>query len=249
MVNPYSETFEGYGHYPSMPVRVGRQAPALGEDTLAALATRYVPDIADIVGSMYTMDAALHDITGSQQTICGQALTVKCPPGDNWAIHAALTLVRPGDILVVDWRGFTGAAGTGADALVVPHQNGLVGIVVDGAWRDIEEVRTIGVPIFGRGVSPAAPIKCQLGEINTPVHCAGVVCEAGDAVIAGPEGIAVVPSAQVAFVLENTKPYVHRTAISDWPAETLMAKSRARREHYFDKVRAMGGTVDYLDLD
>ncbi len=47
-------------------------------------------------------------------SICGPALTIKTPPADNLALHQALYLAEPGDVLVVDCASHTEALQWGA---------------------------------------------------------------------------------------------------------------------------------------
>jgi 4-hydroxy-4-methyl-2-oxoglutarate aldolase len=37
--------------------------------------------------------------------VAGTALTVEVRPGDNLMIHAAMSLAKPGDVLVIDGKG------------------------------------------------------------------------------------------------------------------------------------------------
>jgi 4-hydroxy-4-methyl-2-oxoglutarate aldolase len=96
-----------------------------------------------------------------------QALTVTAPPGDNPTIHGALTMVQPGDVLVVDWRGHTARCATGASSLVVPMHRGLRGAVVDGAWRDVGELRALAFPICARALTAFSPPKDRVGETTS----------------------------------------------------------------------------------
>jgi 4-hydroxy-4-methyl-2-oxoglutarate aldolase len=195
---------------------------------------------ADLVGPLYTLDAAIRPLYTPMPTMVGRALTVKAVPGDNRAIIAALGFVEPGDVLVVDWRGFTGACGSGAKVLSLPHELGLAGVVVDGSWRDVDEVAAIGVPIFGRGESVLSPVKSHLGEINVAVSCGGVVIDAGDVVFGDGSGAAVIPrrhAAQVAAALQRSQ------AVPD-TVEAMHQRARARRVEY-DAAFADAGGLSY----
>ncbi|MCZ3100005.1 RraA family protein, partial [Acinetobacter baumannii] len=76
--------------------------------------------------------------------LAGPALTVDIRPGDNLMIHYALTKARPGDVLVVDAKGFADA-GPWGDVLTFAAQTiGLAGLVIDGAVRDASSIVEMG---------------------------------------------------------------------------------------------------------
>jgi regulator of RNase E activity RraA len=69
---------------------------------------------------------------------------------------------------------------------------GLAGLIVDGGYRDIGYVSTCDMPVYSRFVTPVAGTATQLGEIQVPVSCGGVVVHPGDIIMADHEGIIVV---------------------------------------------------------
>jgi 4-hydroxy-4-methyl-2-oxoglutarate aldolase len=202
-----------------------------------ALRSATTADLADLVGPLYTLDPAIRPLYAPMPTMVGRALTVKAVPGDNRAIIAALGFVEPGDVLVVDWRGFTGACGSGAKVLSLPKDLGLAGVVIDGAWRDVDEVADLGVPIFGRGESVLSPIKSHLGEINVAVCCGGVVVDAGDVVFGDSSGLAVIPRRHADQVVQA----LHRSQVVPDTVEAMHERARARRVEYDAAFAAAGG--------
>src|SRR4051812_30467285 len=174
------QILQDFGHVPVIGPRTVRNVPRLPEALVERFRSAYVPDVSDAVGRLYTMDAAIRPLYRPMPRLIGQALTVKALPGDNLTIHGALNMAQAGDVLVVDWRGYTEGCGTGAGSMMPPISRGLAGVVVDGGWRDIAELQAIDFPIFGRSVSPFSPPKNRPGEINVAVSCGGVVVEAGD---------------------------------------------------------------------
>ena len=106
------------GHRPVIDARVG-DTPALAEDWVVdALVATSVPDISDAVGRLYTMSCDMRPLYFGMPRLAGTAITVKAPPGDNWAIHGGLSLCGRGHVLVVDWQGYMEGAGAGVQALV-----------------------------------------------------------------------------------------------------------------------------------
>jgi regulator of RNase E activity RraA len=80
--------------------------------------------------------------------------------------------------------------------------------VVDGAIRDAEGMTALGFPAFSRSVTPGGCDKDGPGEINVPVSCGGVAVHPGDIVVGDRDGIAVVPRADAAEVLELVRALV-----------------------------------------
>jgi regulator of RNase E activity RraA len=66
-------------------------------------------------------------------------------------------------------------------------------LVVDGAVRDVAEIREFGLQCFSRAVVPAGPHKGFGGIIDGPIACAGCPVKSGDLVIGDDDGVCVVP--------------------------------------------------------
>lgn len=187
-------------------------------------------DVSDAVGRLYSMDSGIRPLYEPVRRTVGVALTVKAPPGDNLAIHTALAMAQQDDVLVVDWRGYTEACGSGALSLIDPIRRGLAGVVIDGAWRDLNELQAIDFPVFGRGISPYSPPKAAPGEVNVPVTCGGVVVMPGDLIVADAGGVAVIPVRHSAAVVAAVGPDVRRKSIDDYPLDQLRVSADKRRE-------------------
>ena len=98
----------------------------------------------------------------------------------------------------------------------MPHRRRrarLGGLVVDGAIRDVEGITALGLPAFSRTVTPGGCDKDGPGEINVPVSCGGVAVHPGDIVIGDRDGIAVVPRADAAEVLELVRALVRNEEV------------------------------------
>jgi 4-hydroxy-4-methyl-2-oxoglutarate aldolase len=193
------------GHTPVLPPRWIRNVPRLEGDVVESFRSFLVPDISDAVGSLYTMSPGMRPLYEPIDRLVGRALTVKAPPGDSLTVHGAITLCQPGDVLVIDWRGHVESCSGGSGMLIAPIRQGLAGVVVDGAWRDIPDLQALNFPIFGRGTCSVSRPKGQLGEINVPICCGGVVVNAGDLIVADTEGIVVVPRTEATSVREHVR--------------------------------------------
>jgi len=173
-------------------VRVGCLRP--DSALVSQIAATDVTRLSELVGRMYTMDASVRPLAGPPVAVTGIVTTAKCPPGDNLGLVKALTLVEPGDVLVVDAQGFDHWCLGGFQLLRHARDHrGLAGLIVNGAYRDVAEARDACFPVYGTGVAPYSGPKAGPFEVNVPVCCGGVIVQPGDVVSASAEGIAVVP--------------------------------------------------------
>ena len=131
----------------------------------------------------------------------GPAVTVEVRPGDNLMIHAALALVRPGDVIVVDGKGDLNSALMGEIMCQQAAALGVAAVVIDGAVRDSEAIRTLGFAMFAAGLNPNGPTKFVPGRVNHPVSVGGVTVHAGDLVVGDADGVTVVERAKAASLL------------------------------------------------
>lgn len=134
--------------------------------------------------------------------LVGRALTVQVPVGDNLAIHAALSIARPGDVLVVDGGGYGERALMGGIMMTQAQATGMAGVVIDGAMRDTQELQALGLPAFAAAVHPAGPFKSGPGRVHAPVQCGGVVVHDGDWILGDDDGVAVIPPHQLGVLTQ-----------------------------------------------
>jgi regulator of RNase E activity RraA len=133
-------------------------------------------------------------------SLCGQARTIQAMVGDNSALHLAVSLARPGEVLAIDAGGHEDTA-VWVDILTTAAiGRGIAGIVLDGATRDVARIRDLGFPVFCRAVVPRGPHKGFGGVIDGPVAVGGVPVNPGDLVLGDDDGVTVVPLARLAAV-------------------------------------------------
>lgn len=157
--------------------------------------------MADAGGRRGGMDGRIRAMTPATR-FAGPAITIEVRPGDNLLIHAAMALVRPGDVLVIDGKGYLGSALIGSIMINACRRLGVSGIVVDGAVRDVEELAGIGVPVFAAGTNPNGPTKACPGRINAPIACGGVAVRPGDLIVGDSDGVTVIEREAAASLLE-----------------------------------------------
>ncbi len=148
--------------------------------------------VSDMMNRTQVMDGRIKPVADGMR-VCGQARTVTSMVGDNGASHMAIGLLEPGEILVIDAGGFLGTAVWGGIMTRAAMQRGVGGLVVDGAVRDVAEIREFGFNTFAAGIVPAGPHKGHGGIIDGIIACAGCPVKSGDIVIGDDDGVAVVP--------------------------------------------------------
>jgi len=133
--------------------------------------------------------------------LVGTAVTVLTRGGDNLAILRAFEFCRPGDVMVVDAGGDVTNAVIGGILSFYAATAGLAGMVIDGAIRDVAEIRERTFPVYARGVNHRGPYKDGPGAINVPVTVGGMVVRPGDVIVGDQDGLlAFAPEAAVALI-------------------------------------------------
>ena len=121
--------------------------------------------------------------------VFGPAFTVRCRD-DFLAVLRAVEAAEPGAVIVVDGGARETALGGEMFARAALVRS-LGGVVVDGGYRDMAYVSTCALPVYSRFVTPRAGTASQLGELQVPVTCGGVVVNPGDLVLADAEGLVI----------------------------------------------------------
>ena len=109
---------------------------------------------------------------------------------------------RPGDVLVIDQAGRMDVNSYGGVAGFTTLHHGLVGCVIDGVTRDIDEYKQLGLPVFGRGfIQQSIRNRCACAGYAIEVQLGGVPVRPGDLIMADENGVCIVPRARMAEVL------------------------------------------------
>jgi 4-hydroxy-4-methyl-2-oxoglutarate aldolase len=191
--------------------------------------------LADVLGRDQVMDIGIRPLWTPVPRVAGPAFTVRCEPGDNLMLHAAIYRAAPGSVIVVE-SGDLDHALAGGNVCAVAHRRGVAAFVLDGLIRDLGEVRDLGFPVFARGVIPIPGTKSKLGTHGAAIRCGGITVHPDDIVVADEEGIVVVPAARHDEVLAAARARLAKEAaesLDDWEAAHRARIAKTLAEHGF----------------
>lgn len=144
--------------------------------------------------------------------IVGPAATLKLVPlgqAEESPVLGTLEAVkrgRPGDVLVIDQAGRMDVNSYGGVAGFTTRHFGLVGCVIDGVTRDIDEYKQLNLPVYGKGfIQQSIRNRCACAGYAIAVELGGVPVRPGDLIMADENGVCVVPQEKMAEVLEFAK--------------------------------------------
>ncbi|HPE51330.1 MAG TPA: bifunctional hexulose-6-phosphate synthase/ribonuclease regulator [Methanothrix soehngenii] len=136
--------------------------------------------------------------------IVGKAITVQTFAGD-WAKPVeAIDLAGPGDVLVI-YNGSNSIAPWGGLATLSCKIRGIEGVVVDGAVRELQEIRPMDYPLFSSDVVPNAGDPKGMGEINSEIVCGGQTVRPGDYIVGDDSGVVVIPKERAYEIARRAK--------------------------------------------
>ncbi|MFH8574860.1 RraA family protein [Streptomyces zaomyceticus] len=150
--------------------------------------------------------------------IAGPALTVNLSIDDLVDCMPVLAQAQPGDVIVVACHGTTRTAMWGGLMSTLSRQIGVAAGIVDGAIRDVDEIRDLDFPVWYRSTVPrpsptAVHDRTEPVQVNVPVIIDGQVINPGDIVVADENGIAVVPQDEAETVLAHTRMNISRERV------------------------------------
>lgn len=190
----------------------------------ASLAQLGVATVHEAAGRVGIVDFPLTQVVPGSRA-AGPARIALCATGDNTMVHAAVAHAKHGDILVLTSIEPGPVALIGELLATQAQAQGVAGVIVDGAVRDLDELKEIGLPIWARFVRAQGATKGEVGELDMPVVIGGVEIRPGDLVVLDCDGAMALPAERVDDVL-------------------ALALERAEREHVI-RARYASGELSY----
>lgn len=204
--------------------------PPLNGETIATLGKLGTATIYEAQGAIGAIDSAIKPLARGMK-MAGQALTLQMRPGDNLMIHYALLHAQPGQVLVINCDGFTGA-GIWGDVLTTQAQKiGLAGLVVNGAIRDSDSIIDAGFPVFAKGICIRGTEKKQPGTLNTPLLINDCIIHPGDIIVGDSDGLVVIEQTRLDDVIR------------------LSAQREEKERLFKEKITAGASTAELMGLD
>ena len=183
---------------------IRRPPPAL-VDELRGLRSCDISDVMKRAGTMVGIKPVYTPIP----PVLATAVTVSVPAGGINMIKLGMQQTQRGDVLVVSAQGASDFAMWGGNLSRGLKARGLQGFLIDGAIRDVSEMRREQFPVFARAVVTAVgSVDSPWGEVNVPIACGGVVVRPGDIVVADEDGVVVVPPEEASEIAEATRALV-----------------------------------------
>lgn len=170
-------------------IRTKTEKP-IEEKTLELLKTVSTPNISDAMHRKGAMRNIRSIFPGLKMV--GRAVTVQTFEGDWAKTVEAIDVAGKGDVIVI-YNGSPHVAPWGELASLSSINKGVAGVVIDGAVRDVDDIRPLKFPVFAASIMPNAGEPKGLGEINAEIQCGSQVVRPGDYIIGDDNGVVVVP--------------------------------------------------------
>ena len=188
-----------------------------GDPLIAAFKSTYTASVSDAVeivtGRNGTMRYDMKLMAGTN--LVGRARTSLAKPAAPAQATAALAVkhsvemideAKPGDVGVIVMEGSLDIAAMGNLMATAAVERGMAGMVLDGAIRDMWDIRRMGLTIYARSKSPRTAVGHYATVArNVPVECGGVTVRPGDIIVADEDGVVVVPQERAADVLKEAQ--------------------------------------------
>ena len=173
-------------------------------DAIAELAALGSATVYEAGGRRGYVDLDLVQILAGTR-VAGPARTVMCGQDDNLMVHAAMSQVQPGEVLVLTMPEPRPVGIVGDLLATQAKAHGAAAILIDAGVRDIETLAELGLPIWARWVRIKGATKDIPGAIGEPVQVGGATIRQGDIVVLDADGAAVVEAERIDEVLEASR--------------------------------------------
>ena len=166
--------------------------PMINDEWLEELSKQDVATVHEAMGQIGALTHEFRPIRNGMK-MCGRALTVKCHSGDNIMLIKAISMARPGDVVIADMGRITDNGPFGEVLAVDAVMHGVRGLVVNCGVRDSAAIAKMGFPVFSTGISVFGTSKASKGTINHPIVIGNVLVNPGDIVLGDDDGVVIIP--------------------------------------------------------
>jgi 3-hexulose-6-phosphate synthase/6-phospho-3-hexuloisomerase len=150
------------------------------------------PNLSDAMHRKGAMQGIL-SLCGDVKMV-GKAVTVQTFAGD-WAKPVeAIDSASEGDVIVIYNDAGVTVAPWGELATLSCINKRISGVVIDGAVRDVDDIRKLRYPVFARATVPNAGEPKGFGEINAEITCCGQTVRPRDWIVGDENGVVVIPA-------------------------------------------------------
>jgi 4-hydroxy-4-methyl-2-oxoglutarate aldolase len=152
--------------------------------------------VSDVTAGAAILDLALRRMAGPER-MAGLALPIMTSVDDNLAPYAALSVIKPGDLVIVTCTG-NGKCALLGDHIIGLYKNaGAAGVLVNGFVRDLDGLKKLNLPVFALGTSARAPSKRGPGTVGVSIAISSTTIQAGDFIVIDEDGAATIPSTNI----------------------------------------------------
>jgi 4-hydroxy-4-methyl-2-oxoglutarate aldolase len=185
---------------------IRRDIQRVGREILEAAARIPTATLHEAAGKAGALPHAIKPISSAFR-VCGPALPVHSPGGDNLWLHRALYVAEPGDVLVVSVSGVYEHGYWGEIMSTAARARRIGGLVIDGCVRDGSLLEAIGFPVFARGLCIRGTGKDfgARGWINAPTLFNDVTVMPGDLIAGDGDGVVCIPRARAGEVVQASR--------------------------------------------
>ena len=176
----------------------------MNTDSITRLSELGVATVYEASGREGLIDIPLIQILPDSR-VAGPARTVLCGQGDNLMVHAVIEQIQPGEVLVLSMPEPAPVALIGELLATQVKVRQAVGILVDAAVRDVNELVKLGLPIWSHFIRVRGATKTKIGELNGTVTVGGTQISPGDIVVLDADGGVCVKRARVGEVLKASE--------------------------------------------
>ena len=157
--------------------------------------------VSDALGRSGAMSALIGPMWLGARLL-GPAVTVQPHGNDISAVFSAIEAANLGDVIVVAGNDTGATAHWGENASMLARRRGLAGTVLGAPCRDVEAHQRLRYPLFATGATPCGGILGERGTTHVPISVGGLAVMPGDVAVGDENGVAVIPAARVAEVVE-----------------------------------------------